>query len=130
MSLQQAMQLASQNNEQLELSGEAYVQALINKNRAVAAFLPTVSFRPSFTIAQSPGGATPTGGVSGTSTSFRKVGNTIQQVDAPVVGNINVFRGFSDQANLRAAEATIAQQCGRRSIYRRRSCSMWCRPIT
>src|SRR5450432_223505 len=45
MSLQRAMALANQNNEQLGLRGEDYVQALIDKNRAVAAFLPTVSFQ-------------------------------------------------------------------------------------
>src|SRR5262245_47951895 len=59
LSLEQAMALANQRNEQLGLSGEDYVQALIAKNRAVAAFLPTVSFQPSYTIADRPAGFAP-----------------------------------------------------------------------
>src|SRR2546423_15542482 len=39
LSLQQAMALANQNDEDLALRGEDYVQALINKNRLVANFL-------------------------------------------------------------------------------------------
>src|SRR5689334_5297253 len=51
LSLEQAMSLANKTDEDLGLRGEDYVQALINKNRIVANFLPTVSFQPSFTIA-------------------------------------------------------------------------------
>jgi outer membrane protein TolC len=132
LTLQRAMALANQNNEQLGLRGEDYVQALINKNRVAAAFLPTVSFQPSFTIEQratgnaststGPGGTgLGSGGTSsGTGTTntgavvggggFRDVGDTSRRFEAPVVGNINLFRGFSDVANLRAAEAVIAER--------------------
>src|ERR1700733_7045693 len=111
MTLQRAMALANQNNEQLGLSGENYVQALIDKNRIVANFLPTVSFQPQFTLAQRPPGPGITNSaVSGISTGYRTSGNLIYQTQAPVVGNINVFRGFGDVANLAAAEAVIAQR--------------------
>ena len=46
------MALANEDNEQIGLQGENYVQAMIAKSRAVAAFLPTVSFQPDFTIEQ------------------------------------------------------------------------------
>jgi outer membrane protein TolC len=135
LTLPRAMALANQNNEQLGLRGEDYVQALINKNRVAAAFLPTVSFQPSFTIEQratgdaatstGPGGTgigtggAGNGGGSGTiggSTSsggggFRDLGDHLaRRLEAPVVGNINLFRGYGDVANLAAAQATIAQR--------------------
>lgn len=131
LTLQRALALANQNNEQLGLRGEDYVQALIQKNRAVANFLPTVSFQPNFTIEQratgdaatstGPGGTgfgngntgsgtgtTNTGATSGGG-GFRDVGNTSQRFEAPIVGNINLYRGGADVANLKSAEATIAQ---------------------
>jgi outer membrane protein len=111
MTLQRAMAMANQNNEQLGLSGENYVQALIDKNRIVANFLPTVSFQPEFTLAQRPPGAVlNSSSVSGISTGFHTSGNYIHQTQLPVVGSINVFRGFGDVANLAAAEALIAQR--------------------
>ncbi len=110
LSLQQAMALANQNNEQLGLSGEDYVQALINKNRALAAFLPTVSFQPSFIVAQKPNIPNPAGNVGGITTGYRVRGDTIQQLNAPVVGNINLFRGLGDVANVQTAEAIIVQR--------------------
>ncbi len=123
LTLARAMALANQNNEQLGLRGEEYVQALIQKNRIVANFLPTVSFQPNFTIEQratgdagtstGPGG-TNIGNNESSSTSggggFRDVGKTSQRFEAPIVGNINLYRGGSDVANLTAARAIIAQR--------------------
>jgi outer membrane protein len=111
LTLQRAMAMANQNNEQLGLRGEDYVQGLIEKNRAVAAFLPTVSLQPSFTIGQNPPGATlGSSAVSGINTGFRTSGDLIYKTEVPVVGNINVFHGFGDVANLKAAESIIAQR--------------------
>ncbi|HEY7117959.1 MAG TPA: TolC family protein [Tepidisphaeraceae bacterium] len=129
LSLDTALALTNQNNEQLGLRGEDYVQALINKNRAVAAFLPTVSFQPNFTIEQRPsgnassstgpggtgigtgttGGGTGTGSIT-SSGGFRNHGDVSTRFEAPVVGNINLFRGFSDLANLKSAEWVIEQR--------------------
>src|SRR6476620_2165210 len=50
LSLREALLLANRNNEQLAMRGEDFVQALIAKNRVAAAFLPTVSFQPNYTI--------------------------------------------------------------------------------
>jgi len=47
LSLERALELVNRHNERLAIRGEDYLQALINKDRAVAAFLPTVSFAPS-----------------------------------------------------------------------------------
>jgi outer membrane protein len=127
LTLPRAMALASANNEQLGLRGEDYVQSLIAKNRAVAAFLPTVSFQPSFTLEQTasgnaststgPGGTGISGNSSGTAGStsaggggFRVSGDVSHRFEAPVVGNINLFRGFGDVATLRQAQANIASR--------------------
>lgn len=50
LSLEQALQLANSHNDQLMISGEDYVQALIAKARAEGTFLPNVSFQPSFLL--------------------------------------------------------------------------------
>ncbi|HVT89806.1 MAG TPA: TolC family protein [Tepidisphaeraceae bacterium] len=110
LTLARAMALANQTDEQLGLSGEDYVQALIQKNRAVAAFLPTVSLQPGFTLGDRPSVNNPGGNPSGINTGFRVHGDTIHRLEVPVVGNINVFRGFGDIANLHAVEAVIAQR--------------------
>lgn len=48
LTLKQSLALANMHNEQLAMAGENYLQALINKNRAFAAFLPRISFAPVF----------------------------------------------------------------------------------
>src|SRR6267378_6101235 len=48
LSLEQALVLANQHNERLALRGEDYLQALIAKDRAFSAFLPTISLAPTY----------------------------------------------------------------------------------
>jgi outer membrane protein TolC len=115
LTLARAMAIANQRDETLGLSGEDYLQALIARTRAVAAFLPTVSLQPNFTIEQKPGpnaSSTPSSGGAASSTGsggsgFRTHANTLTRFEAPVIGSMNVFNGFGDVANLRASEATI-----------------------
>jgi OMF family outer membrane factor len=102
LSLEEAMRIANTNNERLNISGEDYLQAIIAKRRALAGFLPTVSFVPSYLVQDKSGG-----GVSGTGGPTNARTHTF---DAPVNGQINLFNGFRDVANLRGAEATIQQQ--------------------
>jgi outer membrane protein len=109
LSLEQAMAMAGRHEERLGLSGEDYVQALIDKNRALAAFLPTLSFRPSFVVGDAPPGTGHTEG-GGLGATLVHRGDTLQSLDAPVVGHMNVFRGFGDVANLKAVESIIAQR--------------------
>ncbi len=127
----QAMALANQNDEALGLRGEDYIQALINKSRAVANFLPTVSFAPNYTVEDRPTGSASSGtgpagtgigsgntaggtGSSGTASvasgGFAGHGNLNTRFEAPVVGNINLFRGGQDIANLKVADFTIEQR--------------------
>jgi outer membrane protein TolC len=48
VTLKRALTLANANNEQLAESGEDYLQALIEKDRAFARFLPTIRFAPGY----------------------------------------------------------------------------------
>jgi outer membrane protein len=48
VTLKRALELANANNEQLAQAGEAYLQALIDKDRAFASFLPSIRFAPSY----------------------------------------------------------------------------------
>lgn len=101
LSLGEAMALANHNNEELALSGEDYVQALVAKSRAAAEFAPSLSLAPNLTIADRPSQLTPLG--------FRAAGSTVRRFEAPVNGEANLFRGGGDFAGVRAAEA-IAEQ--------------------
>ncbi len=129
LTLDRALREANQASEELGIRGEDYLQGLILKNRATAAFLPTVAFRPTYTVedryTNTPGRTntlTTTGGdtatIRGSSASVTTVGtgyrslgsNALQSFQAPVVGQINLFHGFGDAANLRVADATIEQR--------------------
>jgi outer membrane protein len=48
LTLRDALRLANAHNEQLAIAGENYLQALIDKDRAFAAFLPTIGFAATF----------------------------------------------------------------------------------
>lgn len=93
MTLLEALQLANQQNERLSIEGENYLQAMINRKRALATFLPTVNLTGSYGLDDN-GGA----------------GQQNHALDAAAVGNINLFNGFSDQARLRVADLTIQQR--------------------
>jgi outer membrane protein len=96
VSLEEALALANQHNEQLGLAGETYLQALINKDRAAATFLPTVSLSPSYFYESRV--RTGTGNLSH------------GQFDVPAHAGMNVFNGFSDLASYRVAGQTIARR--------------------
>jgi outer membrane protein len=114
LSLSRAMALANEDNEQIALQGENYLQAIIAKNRAFAAFLPTVSFQPDYTIEQAGTVGSTTGvanvspQVAATAGGFTIQGDTWQRLEAPVVGNMNL--SFVSYPNLRSTEQTIVQQ--------------------
>ncbi len=110
LTLDRALQLSNQTSEPLAEEGENYLQALIDKNRAVANFLPTVTFQPSYTVEDKfkPTNGNSTGTVSN---GYRPLGSgVLQKTEAPVVGNINLFRGFGDRAFLQQAESVIEQR--------------------
>jgi outer membrane protein TolC len=118
LTLERALALANADNEQLASQGETYLQSLIAKNRAVAAFLPTVSFQPNFTIEQAPSGnaslASPgdpsssAAAVAASSGGFVQSGSVLRRFEAPVVGNMNL--SYYNVPNLKSAEMTVRQQ--------------------
>jgi outer membrane protein TolC len=116
LSLEEALVLANRRNEQLGISGETYVQALISKQRAFSAFLPTVSLAPAFTWVSklSPVNNTSTssgGSGSGSGSSvITTSGNKYFSSNVPIVANANVFNGFSDAATLAASGYTAEQR--------------------
>lgn len=97
LSLEEALLLANRRNETLSLQGELYVQALIAKQRAFAAFLPTITLAPAVTYTQKP---------SSSSAFTQKQFVT----DVPVVGSANLFNGFQDIAALKGAGFTVEQR--------------------
>lgn len=94
VSLHKALELTNRHNENLAVEGENYVQALIDKQRRVAAFLPTLTLGPSYTR-RAGDGARPTGR---------------DEFDLPVVGEINLFNGYRDVAALYANASTIEER--------------------
>jgi outer membrane protein len=93
LDLERAMALANSHNETLVLQGEDYLQALIDENRAAAAFLPTVSLNPSFNASHATGG----------------IGTKTQQ-NLPLDASINLFRGFQDISRMASSAATSEQR--------------------
>jgi outer membrane protein len=92
LTLTDALMLANQNEEQLSLQGENYLQALIAKDREFAAFLPTISVSGGWNYNNS-GGA-----------------GTSQNLTGSVIGSWNLFNGFRDYDAIKADTATIEQQ--------------------
>jgi outer membrane protein len=106
LTLRQALDLTNRQNERLAIEGENYLQALIDRKRAAAAFLPTVSLVPSYNFRKtvdSGGDNDDGGGGSNSSANDRRF-------DVPLNGNANLFNGFSDVARLRASARTIEQR--------------------
>lgn len=106
LSLRRAALLANQDNETLAIHGEDYVQALSDKDRAVAGFLPTISLGPSYTVADYPGSGGGSGSV-GTIGGFKIIGDTQRRFELPITANQNLFRGFRDAASFEAAVANV-----------------------
>lgn len=93
LTLREAMYLTNQHNEQLSIEGENYLQALVGRQRAVSLFLPTADFTGTYALSENVGPATPN-----------------HLTDAFLSGRINIFNGFRDVAQLRAANLTIEQR--------------------
>ena len=109
LTLDHAMRLANQDNENLALAGEAYLRALIDKDRAASAFLPTVALEPNYTVTDRPGGGGSSGAV-GTFGGFQVGAETLRRFEAPVTSRINLFNGFGDVARVRRSRAVIEQR--------------------
>jgi outer membrane protein len=113
LTLMRALALANQDNERLAISGEDFVQAWAEKDRAFGAFLPTITLAPGYTITDNSAASNNANGLGrpvGTSGSFKAVGTTLRRFEAPVNGSVNLFRGFTDLASLEAADWTMEQR--------------------
>jgi len=112
--LSRALLLANQDNENLAIRGEDYVQAIAEKDRAFSTFLPTISLAPSYTIVDNADAPTTnadgTARAVGTSGGFKAVSNTLRRFEAPVNASMNLFRGFRDAASFEAAIAGVEQR--------------------
>jgi outer membrane protein TolC len=118
LTLARALALANADNEQIASQGETYLQALIGKNRAFAAFLPTVSFQPNFTVEEAPKGNAPAGAAGAPATSAASVaatqggyvqdGRVLRRLEAPVVGTMNF--SYRNVPVYKAAELEVVQQ--------------------
>lgn len=99
LTLQDAMRMTNARNEQLAASGEDYLQALIDRDRAITTFLPTISLQPSYYQMQT----VPLPSIA--QTFF-----PLHAFDVPVNGQMNVFNGFRDVSALKQAAANIEQR--------------------
>jgi outer membrane protein TolC len=97
LSLPEALTLARVHNEHLAIRGEDYLQALIDKDRAAANFLPTVSFAPTY-MRQKP---TKVGGGNPLISQF--VPN--ETVDTPFHAGLNISP-LADAANVGRAQSS------------------------
>ena len=116
LTLERAILLANQDNENLMIRGEDFIQAMNDKDRAFAQFLPTISLSPNYTITHNPNAgqtSTTSNGVArpvGTSGGFKAAGRTLRRFEVPAVGAGNLFHGFRDLQALEAEDWTIEQR--------------------
>jgi outer membrane protein TolC len=94
VTLTDALMLGIQNEEQLSVQGENYLQALLAKDKAFAAFLPTVSLSAGWGYQS-----------SGAIQAGRQ-----QQPSLTVPGTWNFFNGFRDYYSVKSADQSIEQQ--------------------
>jgi len=111
LSLEDALLLANEYNERINLQGEAYLQSLIARDRAAATFLPTISLAPSYLRQDLPSSsgsvsaAGASGGAAAGAFSAQK-----ERTDVILGGGWNAFNGPVALANYQAAGKTIAQR--------------------
>jgi outer membrane protein TolC len=101
VTLKHSLELANANNEQLAQVGEDYLQALIDKDRAFARFLPTLRFAPSYMRQEktSLGAGNPL-----ISSIVRE-----ETLDAPLQADMHV-NPFQDAASIWAATTSAEQR--------------------
>ena len=106
LTLRQALDLTNRRNEQLAIEGENYLQALIERKRAAAAFLPTVSLVPFYAFRKT----VDTGGNNDDGGGGSNAAANDRTFNVPVNANANLFNGFSDVARMRGSARTIEQR--------------------
>lgn len=99
LKLVDALAMVTRNNEQLAMEGEDYVQAILDKKRAAANFLPTVSFSPSYSRSE---------GFTGP--RRQRNDDYRDRMDLPLGLTWNLFNGYRDLAVYYREAATIRQR--------------------
>ena len=95
LTLREALLLANQQNERFSIEGENYLQAIINRKRAVALFLPTANLAGTYALGENVGANS---------------GSSNHVADLSAIGNINIFNGFRDVAQMKVADLTIEER--------------------
>ena len=113
LTLAESLRLANAHNERLAIAGENYLQTLIDKDRAFAAFLPTISLSPVFMRQEK----TNLGAGSSLINEFVKDKAT----DVTVTGNMNLHP-FRDVPAVRAAGSSV--RMGRAMLLEQQSILM------
>jgi outer membrane protein len=103
LSLVDALRLANAHNEQLAIRGEDYLQALIEKNRAAGAFLPTIGLSGSYSLQDAGDGFI-------VDDNFLEIDNATDQTSLSANAGMNVFNGGGDVATLKQRAATAEQR--------------------
>lgn len=101
LSLAQALTLANAGSETLAIIGENYLQALIDKDRAFARFLPTIGLAPAYMRQEK----TSLGAENSLISEFVRD----ETLDVPVQGGLDISP-VTDTANLNAADLEAARQ--------------------
>ncbi|MGC4030776.1 MAG: TolC family protein [Tepidisphaeraceae bacterium] len=97
VSLPEVLRRANRSSDDLAVEGEAYYRVLNERRRAIANFLPTIDFAPTYARRDSAG-------------SSNSAGNTAKSVlDAPVDLSVNLFNGFGDVNRAWAADYRIEE---------------------
>ncbi len=101
VSLREAMLLANAQNESLAAQGERYLREVINRKRAVAAFLPTLDLVPAWSIREKAGGGgsggdglEPDTGVEDETADDRGGSEDLSRVDVTAELSWTLFDGF------------------------------------
>lgn len=94
VSLRDVLALTNRHNENLRVEGENYAQALIDKQRRLAAFWPTLTLGPSYTRRS----------------GDKSAAAGRDEFELPIIGEINLFNGYRDTAALYANASSIEQR--------------------
>jgi outer membrane protein len=92
-----AVRLANEQNEQIAIEGEQFLQAIIERARITAGFFPTVELAPTFTFREKSASGIP----------FL---DDPTLLDVPVRAQLNLFEGFRRVHETDAATLTIEQR--------------------
>lgn len=97
LSLQTAVLLTNATNERLSIEGENYLQAIINRKRSVASFLPTLDLVPSFIFRDA------------TSTTAPGLSDE-RLLDVPLSGQVTLFDGLRNLNRLKSSDLAIEER--------------------